>query len=84
VRVVGLLLWPGAVALGVSAEAAAFRSDEPERWLPDLAVGLTFIACGLLAWRHSRGPAALLAATGASSTSRCWSTPCGESATARR
>jgi hypothetical protein len=64
VRLVGLLLWPAALALGVAAEAAAFRWDEPERWLPDLVVGLTFIACGRLAWDRSRGPAALLLATG--------------------
>ena len=63
-RLVGLLLWPAALGLGIAAEAAAFRWDEPERWLPDLVVGLTFIACGLLAWPRKRGPAALLAATG--------------------
>jgi signal transduction histidine kinase len=64
VRRLGLVIWPAAIALGVAAEAAAFRWDQPGRWLPDLAVGLTFIGCGVVAWDRSRGTAALLGATG--------------------
>ncbi|WP_053225937.1 sensor histidine kinase [Solirubrobacter soli] len=60
----GLLVWSGAAALGLVAEAAAYSWDQPGRWVPDLAVGLTFIACGLLAWERRRGAGALLAATG--------------------
>jgi hypothetical protein len=65
VRWVGLLVMAAAVGLGLAAEAAAFRWDEPGRWLPDLTVGLTFVACGLLAFRPARAAATLLAATGA-------------------
>ena len=61
-RPLRLLILAAAVGLGVAAEAAAFEWDDPGHWLPDLAVGLTFIACGALAW--GRGAAALLAATG--------------------
>jgi signal transduction histidine kinase len=55
-----------AVALGVAAESAAFRWDEPGRWIPDLTVGLAFVAFGLLALARRRAPEAglLLAATG--------------------
>ena len=60
------LLWPAAVAVGIAAEAAAFEWDEIADWLPDLLVGWTLIASGLVGW--SRKPAAatgpLLAATG--------------------
>ncbi len=65
-RRVGLLVWPAALALAVASESAAFAWDEPGRWLPDLAVGLTFIACGWLAWERWDAPDAgtLLAATG--------------------
>jgi signal transduction histidine kinase len=65
VRRAGLLVWPAAIALGIAAEAAAYSWDEPRDWLPDLAVGLTLIACGSLAWQsRARGAGALLAATG--------------------
>ena len=67
-RRVGLLVWPAAVGLGVASESAAFSWDDPGRWLPDLLVGLAFIACGLLAWerRGVHGAGALFAATGVS------------------
>jgi signal transduction histidine kinase len=63
---IGLLLWPAGVALGVLAEWAGFGWAEPRRWVPDLAVGWTFIACGLVAMRRrpESGSGALLAATG--------------------
>ena len=65
-RLVGLLVWPAAIALGIAAESAAFSWDQPRQWLPDLVVGWAFIACGLLAWERWRahGAGALLAATG--------------------
>ena len=60
----GLLVWPGALVLGLAVEAAAYSWDQPRRWVPDLAVGLTFIACGLLAWQRRHGAGSLLVATG--------------------
>ena len=42
-------LWPAAVAVGVTAEWVAFGWGDAGTWLPDLAVGWTFIACGLVA-----------------------------------
>jgi hypothetical protein len=56
------LLAIAALALGLAAEAALYSWDEPRLWIPDLAVGLCFIATGALAWR--RGAGVLLAATG--------------------
>jgi signal transduction histidine kinase len=54
------------VALGLTAEWVGFGWGDPRRWIPDLAVGWTFIGCGLVAWKRrpeSRtGP--LMAATG--------------------
>ena len=65
-RALRLLLWPAGAALGVAAEWVYFGWDQPGDWLPDLAVGWTLIACGLLA--SSRRPesrsGALMAATG--------------------
>lgn len=59
-------LWPAAVAVGVAAEWAAFGWSDARVWVPDLAVGWTFVACGLVA--RSRRPESrtgvLLAATG--------------------
>jgi signal transduction histidine kinase len=63
---VALALWPAAVAVGLAAERAAFGWGDVRHWVPDLAVGWTFAACGLLAWsrrpKSRTGP--LLAATG--------------------
>jgi signal transduction histidine kinase len=54
------------VALGLTAEWVRFGWGDPRHWIPDLAVGWTFIGCGLVASRRrpeSRtGP--LMAATG--------------------
>jgi signal transduction histidine kinase len=54
------------VALGLTAEWVGFGWGDPRHWIPDLAVGWTFIGCGLVAW--SRRPESragrLLAATG--------------------
>ena len=63
---IGLLLWPAGVALGVLAEWAGFGWGDPRHWVPDLAVGWTFIACGLMAMRRrpESGSGVLLAATG--------------------
>ena len=44
-----LLLWPAGAALGLAAEWIAFDWAEPDRWIPDLVVGWTCIACGLVA-----------------------------------
>lgn len=65
-RRIGLLVWPAAIGLGIAAESAAFSWDDPAQWLPDLLVGLTFFACGSLAWERwgAHGAGALLAATG--------------------
>ena len=63
---IGLLLWPAGVALGVLAEWAGFGWGDPRHWVPDLAVGWTFIGCGLVAMRRrpESGSGALLTATG--------------------
>lgn len=65
-RTARLLLGAAAVALGIAAEWVYFGWDQPNDWLPDLAVGWTLIGCGLVAW--SRRPESrsglLLAATG--------------------
>ena len=44
-----LLLWPAGVVVGLAAERTLFGWDVPRHWIPDLAVGWTFIACGLIA-----------------------------------
>jgi signal transduction histidine kinase len=42
-----------AVPVGLAAEYAAFGWDEPRRWIPDLMVGWSFVACGAVAaWRR--------------------------------
>jgi signal transduction histidine kinase len=60
------LLAAAAVAFGVAAQWVAFSWDEPQRWAPDLAVGLALAGAGYLASRRRRGlgAGALLAATG--------------------
>ena len=60
------MLWPAGAALGIAAEWVYFGWGEPSDWLPDLAVGWTLIACGLVAWSHrpTSRSGALMAATG--------------------
>jgi hypothetical protein len=66
VRALRLSLWPAGVAIGIGAEAASFGWSQPDEWLPDLAVGWTLIACGLIAWsrRPKSRSGALMATTG--------------------
>jgi signal transduction histidine kinase len=54
------------VALGLTAEWVGFGWGDPRHWIPDLAVGWTFISCGLVASgrRPESRTGALLAATG--------------------
>ena len=65
-RRIQLLLWPAGIALGLVAEKVAFGWGDPRHWAPDLAVGWSFIACGLIA--SSRRPESragpLMTATG--------------------
>jgi signal transduction histidine kinase len=65
VRRRGLVVLAGGV-LGLTAGWVGFGWADPRHWIPDLAVGWTFIGCGLVAW--ARRPASrvgpLLAATG--------------------
>jgi signal transduction histidine kinase len=65
-RRIGFLLWPAGIALGLLSEWAQYRWREPAQWAPDLAVGWTFMACGLIvALRRRQSPSGgLLAATG--------------------
>lgn len=60
------LLWPAAVALGLTAEWVAFGWSDPREWIPDLAVGWILIGCGLIASarRPESRSGALMAATG--------------------
>ena len=44
-----LLLWPTAALVGIAAEWVAFDWTDPDRWIPDLLVGWSFIGCGLIA-----------------------------------
>lgn len=55
-----------AVIVGLAGEAVAFGWREPQRWLPDLLVGWTFAAGGLVVSLRSPGNriGALLTATG--------------------
>ena len=54
------------VALGLTAESVGFGWGDPRHWIPDLAVGWTFIGCGLIGWaqRPESRTGALMAATG--------------------
>jgi len=60
------LWWPAGIATGVAAEWARFGWHDPSRWLPDILVGWTFIAGGLIASarRPESRSGGLLAATG--------------------
>lgn len=65
-RRIRLLLWPAAVAFGLTAEWVAFGWSHPRQWVPDLVVGWTLIGCGLIAAarRSESRSGALMAATG--------------------
>ena len=60
------LLWLAGGVVGLTAEWVGFGFGDPRHLIPDLAVGWTFIGCGLVAW--ARRPASrtgpLMAATG--------------------
>src|SRR6266540_2483624 len=64
-RRLGLVGLAGSV-VGLAAEWVGFGWGDPRHWIPDLAVGWTFIGCGLIA--SARRPASrtglLMAATG--------------------
>jgi signal transduction histidine kinase len=54
------------VMLGLTAERVGFGWGDPRHWIPDLAVGWTFIGCGLVASRRrpESRTGLLMAATG--------------------
>jgi signal transduction histidine kinase len=60
------LAWLAAVAVGLTAEWVGYGWADPRHWIPDLAVGWTFIGCGLVAWarRPESRTGPLMAATG--------------------
>lgn len=52
------------LAVGLAAEGVAFGWGRPLLWLPDLMVGMTLIASGVVAGRRHRGAGMLLVAAG--------------------
>ncbi len=65
-RALRLWLLAAGAAVGIAAEWVYFGWDDPGEWLPDLAVGWTLIACGLVGWarRPESRSGPLLTATG--------------------
>jgi signal transduction histidine kinase len=65
-RRVRLLLWVAGASVGVAAEWIYFGWSDPGDWVPDLAVGWTLIASGLVGWsrRPQSRSGALMTATG--------------------
>jgi hypothetical protein len=61
-----LLLAGAGLLLGLAAEWSTNRFIDPRDWIPDLTVGWTFIACGLIAdgRRPSSRTGAPMVATG--------------------
>lgn len=61
-----VVLAAAGVLLGLAAEQSAFGWEDARQWVPDLAVGWTFITCGLigLARRPTSGTGGLMTATG--------------------
>ena len=66
IRPVLLLLAVAGALLGLAAEWVAFGWDDPRHWVPDLAVGWSYIACGLVGrWRRpNSGTGPLMVAVG--------------------
>jgi hypothetical protein len=64
-RRIGLVGLAGGV-VGLTAEWVGFGWSDPRHWIPDLAVGWTYIGCGLVASRRRQGsrPGSLIVATG--------------------
>jgi signal transduction histidine kinase len=60
------LFWAAGAAVGLVAEWVSFGWADPRNWIPDLAVGWTFIGWGLIAAarRQQSRAGALMAATG--------------------
>ncbi len=60
------LVWLAGGVLGLTAEWVGFGWGDPREWIPDLAVGWSFIGCGLVASgrRPQSRTGLLLAATG--------------------
>ncbi len=60
------LVWLVGVVVGLTAEWVGFGWGDPRHWIPDLAVGWTFVGCGLVAWarRPESRTGPLMAATG--------------------
>jgi signal transduction histidine kinase len=50
-----LLVGLAGLLLGPAAEAVAYDWGEPRRWVPDLAVGWSFVGCGLAGWWRRPG-----------------------------
>ena len=46
------LIWLAGVAVGLTAERVGFGWGDPRHWIPDLAVGWSFIGCGPIAARQ--------------------------------
>lgn len=65
-RRIAFLVWPVSVAFGLLSEWLQYGWGDPTHWVPDLVVGWTFIACGLIATvrRRQSWSGWLLAATG--------------------
>jgi signal transduction histidine kinase len=47
-RLLRLFIVAAGLAVGVIAESVLFDRSDPARWLPDLLVGWSFIACGMI------------------------------------
>ena len=55
------MLWSAGAVVGIAAEWVAFDWRDPQLWIPDLLVGWTFIAAGLVAAaRHRESRTGLL------------------------
>jgi signal transduction histidine kinase len=63
-QAVRLTLVSAGLAVGMAAEHAAFDWNDPRHWVPDLVVGLTYIAAAAAILPRRLGAGWLLAATG--------------------
>jgi signal transduction histidine kinase len=63
-RLATVLVLAVALALGLWSESVLYGWGRPGLWVPDLAVGMTYIVAGLIAWARQRGTATLLVLVG--------------------